>query len=333
MNVRETLTPFLAALADRVKFDHPLAEYTHFRVGGPADALVDVTSVEELCEVLRALKASKIPWWILGSGSNVLVLDKGIRGVVLHLEGAFLKVEREGRQREIVRAATNENFRGRLRPAMTDPARKRRTQRVSAGGAVLMPGLAHTTAHWGLSGLECLVGIPGTVGGGIYMNAGVPEGEIKDGLVSVQGVSPEGEVKRWRKDELDLAYRRSVFQRAPAVVTSAEFELEESTPEACEAKLRGFLRKRTFQPLGEPNIGSMFRNPPGRFAGRLIEQAGLKGMSQGKVQVSPKHANFFINTGGGTASDTLVLLDIVRRKVQAETGINLEPEILVVGEK
>ena len=165
------------------------------------------------------------------------------------------------------------------------------------------------------------------------MNAGVPEGEIKDCLTVVKGVTPEGEECVWPKGELDFGYRRSVFQQSPVVVVSAEFELEASTPEACEAKLRDFLRKRTFQPLGEPNIGSMFRNPPGRFAGQLIEQVGLKGMTQGKVQVSPKHANFFINTGGATAEEALALMEIVRRKVHDQTGVALESEVLVVGER
>lgn len=301
MTVKEALALFVELAPERVKFDYPLSALTHFRVGGPADAVLEITALGELQDVLGQLHRANIPWIVLGSGSNVLVQDKGVRGAVIRLGGAFLQVQREG-------------------------------VRVRAGGAVLMPGLAHTTAQWGLTGLECLVGIPGTVGGGVYMNAGIPEGEMKDSLREVVCVTLEGREQVWRREELNFSYRHSALHSRQAVVSSALFELKEASPEACEETLRNYLRKRTFQPLGEPNMGSMFRNPPGRFAGQLIEEAGLKGATQGQVQVSPKHANFFLNTGGATAADTLTLMEVVRRKVQERTGVVLESEILVVGE-
>lgn len=289
-------------LGGRLKFHHSLAELTSFRSGGPADVYAEVATVEELKRVLALAASHGLPWMILGSGSNVLVTDKGVRGAVIKLSGAFVQVQAEG-------------------------------ARVRAGGAVLLPGLAHATVKWGLTGLEWVVGIPGTVGGAVYMNAGVPEAEIKDRLVDIGVVTPDGREEVWPRSALTFRYRYSSIRERGVIVAWASFELSPETPAACEVKLREYLHKRTFQPLGAPNMGSMFKNPTGQFAGRLIEQAGLKGLRKGNVQVSPKHANFFVNLGGGTAAEALALIEEVRETVKTKTGVTLESEVLVVGER
>lgn len=281
----------------------PMAQYTTFRVGGPADILVSPNSQEEVCTLLVAIQAEQVPCTILGNGSNVLVLDKGIRGVVLKLGNALNGLVIEGTR-----------------------------IRVEAG--VLLSRLATAAADAGLTGLEFASGIPGSLGGAILMNAGAYGGEIGNLVRTVTVVDPNGQVRNLDREQMDFRYRHSVVMETGDIILSATLKLAPDDPEAIHERIRDLTQKRiTKQPLNFPSAGSTFKRPPGYFAAALIDQAGLRGYRVGDAQVSEKHTGFVVNRGHATASEILQLMDDVKTRVHAMSGVWLEPEVRILGEK
>jgi UDP-N-acetylmuramate dehydrogenase len=291
----------LHRLFPSAKFDEPLRRYTAWKIGGPADALIEPRDAGELIGAVEKAREHGIPVTVLGGGTNVLVRDGGIRGLTIRLAKSLRRVEIEG-------------------------------ESVSAEAGVLYPVLANATAGRGLRGLEFATGIPGTVGGAVYMNAGAYEGETKD-VLDWADVFREGEVIRMNNSDLELSYRRSIVQDHPDwVVLRAGYTLAPGDPEELKARIKEFRAQRMNGSPNRPSCGSTFKRPPGDFPGRVIEAAGLKGTRVGQVEVSPVHANYFVNLGGGTAEEALELMQLVRRKVRERLGIELEPEVRVLGD-
>jgi UDP-N-acetylmuramate dehydrogenase len=298
----------LQRLFPSAKFDEPLKRYTAWKIGGPADALLEPTDAEELIEAVEMARGHGVPVTVLGGGTNVLVRDGGIRGLTIRLAKSLTGVQVKGRS-------------------------------VSAEAGVLYPVLANTTAGSGLKGLEFATGIPGTVGGAVYMNAGAYGGETKD-VLDWADVFQEGKVVRMHNDvetlqatSLRLAYRRSVLQDHPDwVVLRAGYTLEPGNPSELKASIKEFRAQRMNGSPNRPSCGSTFKRPPGDFPGRVIEAAGLKGTRVGQIEVSPEHANYLVNLGGGTAREALALIELVKEKVRERMGIDLEEEVRVMGE-
>jgi UDP-N-acetylmuramate dehydrogenase len=298
----------LQRLFPSAKFDEPLKRYTAWKIGGPADALLEPTDAEELIEAVEMARGHGVPVTVLGGGTNVLVRDGGIRGLTIRLAKSLTGVQVKGRS-------------------------------VSAEAGVLYPVLANTTAGSGLKGLEFATGIPGTVGGAVYMNAGAYGGETKD-VLDWADVFQEGKVVRMHNDvetllatSLRLAYRRSVLQDHPDwVVLRAGYTLEPGNPSELKASIKEFRAQRMNGSPNRPSCGSTFKRPPGDFPGRVIEASGLKGTRVGQIEVSPEHANYLVNLGGGTAREALALIELVKEKVRERMGIDLEEEVRVMGE-
>lgn len=293
-----------AALGCPLLRDEPLAPRTTFKTGGPADRLLAVCTEAQLAGLLEVLKEAGIPWLTLGRGSNLLVGDRGFRGAVLCLEGDFKRIE--------------------LLPGG-------RTLRAGAGTS--LASLCAFARDRGLSGLEFAWGIPGSVGGAVYMNAGAYGGEMKDVVVKARHMDPDGRPGEYAGEALGFGYRRSAYSGGAKAVTFAEFRLRPGSREEIAAKMEDLMaRRKAKQPYDSPSAGSTFKRPKTGYAAALIEQCGLKGRSVGGAQVSPKHAGFIVNTGGATCQDVLALMDIVRETVLRQTGVELEPEVQVVGE-
>jgi len=298
----------LAEVADlEVRPDAPLAALTTYRIGGPARWLLVPHTHAALGAALGALEGAGVPWLVLGNGSNVLVSDRGFAGAVVKLGRGFAGVE--------------------LARDHGGPGR----HRLEAGGALSITRLLRFAKAERLAGLEPLGGVPATVGGAVRMNAGTRLGELKDALLAAELVTP-GAAPAWHPaDALGLAYRRSALPPG-AVVTAARFAVGDAT-EAMIARLDEVLayRKAT-QPLQQPSCGSVFANPPGDAAGRLIEAAGLKGRRIGGAEVSEQHANWIVNVGGATAADVAGLIALCADEVEARFGVRLRPEVQRVGD-
>jgi UDP-N-acetylmuramate dehydrogenase len=289
-----------AVLGDRARRNHPLGPLTTYRVGGRAALNVDVRHEDDLAAVARAVQASGLPVLVIGRGSNLLVSDAGFPGIALTLEDGFAAIDVDG-------------------------------STVRAGAAVTLPVLARRTAALGLTGLEWAVGVPGSVGGGVRMNAGGHGSDISRTLVAARvfDLATSGAGDRPAAD-LHLSYRHSDL--APGeVVTSAEFALRPGDREASEAEVAEIVRWRREHQPGGPNAGSVFTNPPGDAAGRLIDAAGLKGHRVGSAAVSTKHANFIQVDNGGSADDVRTLMVVVQDRVFQHSGIRLQPEVHLVG--
>ena len=290
-----------------LRFHYPMHQLTTYKVGGPVEALWEARDLTTLKKVIRYLSLEDIPYGVLGRGSNLLVKDKGIDGVMILLKGSLAAIK-EGTEKSM----------------------------VWAGGGVHLTDLMSWCRQRGMSGLEFLTGIPGTVGGAVAMNAGAFGQEINKRIKTLQFVLPGGIEVEKNRSELKFSYRRLHMEEG-RLVTNTCFCLDRDTPEAVSEKMGGFLRTRKqTQPLEYPSAGSVFKNPPGApfstlGAGRLIENAGLKGKKIGGAMVSEKHANFIVNEGGATAGDILMLMDLVRLEVKRMSGIDLEPEIRVLG--
>jgi UDP-N-acetylmuramate dehydrogenase len=292
-----------AAFGDRLQVNVPLAPYTSARIGGPADALITVTSADGLAETVSSLWELDIPYVLLGGGSNVLVSDKGVRKVV------------------VLNRAKDVHFEKGSRP------------RVRAEAGVVIANLARRAASHGLAGLEWAAAVPGTVGGAVYGNAGAFGGDIAGNLIHAELLTGNGR-ESWTVEKMEYGYRTSVLkhQTLKIVVLSAELRLEYSTKEAVSVKISEFSgRRKATQPPGA-SMGSMFKNPPGDFAGRLVEAAGLKGTRIGTAEISPVHANFFINHGQTKAEDVRALVNLAQKTVAEKFGVNLELEIELIGE-
>ena len=279
-----------------------LARHTTLRIGGPADLLVRIRSEAALSEVLAISNRQEVPFLILGLGSNVLIPDEGIPGVVAILEGDLQQFRIDGVS-------------------------------VEAGAGLPLSRLAQVTVEKGLAGLEALGGFPSTVGGAVMMNAGCYGVEIKDVLESATIVHPDGAREILTPDDLGAGYRTTRLQGGRAVVVRAVFRLRESDPTAVRGRLLEVnRRRRQSMPGGRPNAGSVFRNPPGDHAGRLIDLCGLRGTQQGGAQISPEHANVIVNLGHARAEDVLALMVEMRQKVANRFGIDLKPELVLAGD-
>lgn len=286
---------------DRLLENEPMSRHTTFRVGGPADLMFLPASAQELCDALRLAREAGIPAQVLGNGSNLIVRDGGIRGLTIVLGEHFSDIRIEGK-------------------------------RLCAQAGALLSRVATAAMEAGLSGLEFAGGIPGTLGGGCAMNAGAYGGQISDVLVSAE-VLLGGEVRTLSLEEMQMGYRTTLPLREGGVVLSACFELERDDPDAILSRMKELnARRRDKQPLNLPSAGSTFKRPEGHFAGALIEGCGLKGCAIGAAQVSEKHAGFIVNTGGATAKDILQLIAHVQAVVRRETGVELEPEVKIMGE-
>ena len=290
------------ALGERVQFDAPMARHTSLRIGGPADAFVTPADCGELRAVLAVCREHGLRHTVVGAGFNCLVADEGIDGVVITLR----------------------KFRG---------LEERSGPSIHAEAGVSHSAVTRFCLDRGLSGMEFAAGIPGTVGGWIMMNAGIGVREQKDVTLEVGIVTPDepGE-KRIPRSALDFRYRELRGLPADAVVVSALFSVEVSSREAIKAEVDRLLSRRSAtQPLDVPSCGSVFRNPEGDFAGRLIEAAGLRGERIGGAEISPVHANFIANVGGATANDVLALIESARTRVQKECGVELQTEVKLLG--
>jgi UDP-N-acetylmuramate dehydrogenase len=294
-------TSTLHRLFPSAKFDEPLKRYTAWKIGGPADALLEPKSVEDLISATEKAREHDVPVTVLGGGTNVLVRDGGIRGLTIRLAKSLTDVEIEG---------TN----------------------VTADAGVLYPVLANTTAGRGLAGLEFATGIPGTVGGAVYMNAGAYGSETTE-VLDWADVFRNHEVIRMKNSDLDLSYRHSILHENPDwVVLRAGYTVTTGDPTDLKARIREFRAQRMNGSPNRPSCGSTFKRPEGDFPGRVIEAAGLKGTRVGQIEVSPVHANYLVNLGGGTSEDALALIALVRETVRERLGIELESEVRIIGE-
>ena len=292
------------ALGDHIRFGVPMSRFTSLRVGGPADALAAPADRTELAGLLSVCAANRIPHGVIGSGFNTLVLDGGVDGVVIHLHRWRRLEERPGG-----------------------------AVRVEAG--VSHSQLTNFCVARGLSGLAFGAGIPGSVGGWIAMNAGIPDRDVRAAIREVEVMSPTGCSRRHlRREELRFVYRALRGLAPGSVILSGLFSVSASDPSEVRADVDRLLARRaTTQPLDVPSCGSVFKNPPGDFAGRLIEAAGLRGARVGSAQISPVHANFIVNLGGATARDVLALIERAQAAVLEAHGTRLVPEVRIVGRK
>lgn len=280
----------------------PMAKHTTFRVGGPAALLALPKGEGEVRQILQLAHQMGVAPFFLGKGSNLLVADEGVDRFLVKLPGGLTRLEREGETGLYV------------------------------GSGVTLAQAATFAAQAGLSGLEFAHGIPGSLGGGVFMNAGAYDGEMAQVIAWVDCLDETGAPHRLAGDDLALGYRTSCFAQRPWLITGARLTLTPGDPAAIRAKMADLAqRRRAKQPLEYPSAGSTFKRPPGHFAGGLIEQCGLKGYQIGGAQVSEKHAGFVINTGGATCQDILDLIHHVRQVVRDQTGVLLEPEVRLLG--
>ena len=309
-NTEKLAAALLSAGTDprRLLINAPMSEFTSFRIGGPADLLLRTADEEELKRALAAAKAFGVPVTVIGNGSNLLVRDGGIRGLVLRVAGENGDVTVLSEDAESVRLS------------------------VSAG--VSLSALAQEACRRGLAGLAPLSGIPGALGGGAIMNAGAYGGELSQIVTAVRGIRPEaGETAIYEGDALGFGYRTSAMAGDGFLVTRVFLRLTPGSPEEIRREMAELsARRREKQPLEYPSAGSAFKRPPGHFAAKLIDEAGLRGLSAGGAAVSEKHAGFLINRGGATAHDVLALMAMVQERVFTRSGIRLTPEIRILGE-
>lgn len=288
----------------RILENESMAKHISFRVGGCADYYVNCTDRKELSSLLSFLTEEGVPHMLIGNGSNLLFRDSGYRGVIIHLEGEFQDCEVQG-------------------------------DTVIAGSGKLLSSVSSLAAKSGLAGMEFASGIPGSIGGAIYMNAGAYGGEMKDIVTRVWLMSPDGKEETVRTvAEMEFAYRNSCLQRTGEIVTKVELKLQPEDAEAIQARIAELTEKRVQkQPVNFPSAGSTFKRPAEGYAAALIQESGLKGVSVGGAEVSEKHSGFIINKGGATATDVLQLMELVEKKVYEDSGIHLEPEVRIIGEE
>jgi UDP-N-acetylmuramate dehydrogenase len=304
------LPTLLRDVPGRKAFQHPLAPYTSFRIGGPADALVRVESETALQHVQAIATAQHIPLFLMGGGTNLLIRDRGVRGIVVLLQGAFRTY--------------------RLEP---DTGAASTTAQAHVGVGVSFSRLALQMARQGWSGLEFAYGIPGTLGGAMVMNAGTYLGDLSQVLRVARMLDRHGQVQELPVETLGLRYRGSSYP-AGAILLAATLHLQRGEGPVIEATMHtSYTQRQRTQPLTLPNAGSIFKNPPGVAAGRLIDALGLKGTRIGGAEISPLHANFIVNVARATAADVEALMAYIQERVHAAYDIVLEPEVRLVGEK
>ncbi len=280
----------------------PMKEYTTFRAGGNADIMVLPEDAHALAETLKFLTEGDIPFYVMGEGSNTLVKDEGYHGVIVKIGTSMSNITVSDRK-------------------------------ITAESGALIKKVSQSALEAGLSGLEFAIGIPGSVGGTSFMNAGAYDGEMAKVVESVKVLERDGSrIFDLRVEELDYGYRTSRIMKEGIIVLSTVYSLEPGNPEMIKSKMEEFQsRRKQKQPLEYPSAGSFFKRPPGNFAGTLIEKAGLKGAKVGGAMVSTLHAGFIINTGGATAADIISLKNLVQEKVYEMSGIRLEPEVRIIG--
>lgn len=287
---------------ESVLIDEPMKKHTTFRIGGSADYYVLPKTIEEVQQVVEACKEAEIPYYVLGNGSNLLVSDKGYRGVIIQLYRNLNQIEVEG-------------------------------TKIRAQVGALLSQIAGEALRHCLTGFEFAAGIPGTLGGAVVMNAGAYGGEMKDVLQEVTALSKDGEIKVLSREELNLGYRTSVIGREGYIALEAVIALKEGKEETIRATMEDLKERRTTkQPLEYPSAGSTFKRPEGHFAGKLIQDTGLRGFSVGGAQVSEKHCGFVINKDNATAQDVIELMKEVSDRVEAKFGVPLEPEVKKLGD-
>ncbi|MCI2112348.1 MAG: UDP-N-acetylmuramate dehydrogenase [Ruminococcus sp.] len=301
MNKSEIIFNLAEILGCEARQNEPMSKHTSFKIGGNADAYIKVNNLSKLSTILKECQDSDVDYIILGNGSNLLVSDEGIRGAVIRLDGDFRKI------------------------TLVDDTT------IFCGAGATLAYLCKFALNCGLSGLEFAWGIPGTVGGAVFMNAGAYDGEMKDVVHSVSHISPNGEIGRTEKDDLRFGYRTSIYRSNNMIITGITIKLKKGNPDEIRAKMDDYmLRRSTKQPLEYPSAGSVFKRPEGNFAGALIEQCGLKGKLCGGAQVSEKHAGFIINKSNATAKDVRELITQIQKTVSDKTGYNLECELIIL---
>lgn len=295
-----SLPTLRAAFGDKLQEHVSLAAYTSARIGGQADGLIVAHSADELTELIAQIWEMDIPYLLLGSGSNLLISDAGFRGIVVLNKAKSIRFQADS---------------------------------VWAESGVTMSRLANQAATKGLAGMEWAATVPGTVGGAVYGNAGAFGGDMAGNLIQVELLTKSGR-ETWSLEEMDYAYRSSKLKRdgIESIILAAELKLSNGDPVQIQERMRSFIQKRkNTQPPGA-SMGSMFKNPVGDYAGRLIEAAGLKGTRIGNVEISAVHANFFVNHGETKASDVIALIELAQKTVQEKFDVALELEIEIVGE-
>ena len=298
--VIETLKEYVPG--ENVHPAEPMSRHTTFRVGGAADCLVEIGSTKQLQQVQKYLQLVEVPYTVIGNGSNLLVGDRGYRGVILQLGNQFNKIQVEG-------------------------------NRITAQAGALLSAIARAALEHGLTGFEFAAGIPGTAGGAVVMNAGAYDGEMKQVITSVTVLDVEGNELVLDNETMEFGYRTSVLKKRPFVVTEIALELKPGDPEQIKGRMEELARlRREKQPLEYPSAGSTFKRPEGMFAGKLIMDADLRGFRIGGAMVSEKHCGFLINAGGATAADVLAVMTAVQDKVEEKFLVRLEPEVVMLGE-
>lgn len=288
--------------SDNIVSDEPMRKHTTFRIGGNADIFVRPESKEQIAEILRLCRKQDVPYFILGNGSNLLVGDRGFRGVVINIMDNMNDIKVDG---GVIKAQA---------------------------GAMLIK-VSRAARDNSLTGLEFASGIPGTIGGAIYMNAGAYGGEMKDVVTKVTAMDAEGEIYTFGTDELEFSYRHSVIQQRDLIVLDVTMKLAAGDQKIIDDRMSELaVARRTKQPLEYPSAGSTFKRPEGYFAGKLIMDAGLRGYRVGDAQVSEKHCGFVVNRGNATADDVIKLIDDVKAKVSEKYDVVLEPEVRMIGE-
>ncbi len=344
-----------AACAGRVLFDEPLARHTSMGVGGPADVMVFPADLDDLVRCLRCLNEAGLPVTPVGNGTNLICRDGGVRGAIVVLRDLQdLRLDRETGERPPVsgtcsgppgmeilprresgdpEGVPDDGRRGDGEDMQGADGAARRAVEVTAGAGVALQALVALALKEALAGAEFLAGIPGSVGGAVRMNAGAYGRELSDILTAVVWLSRTGELRQTPREALTFSYRRTDLP-AEAVIAAARFALHPGEAGAIRRAVDETLAlRRAKHPLAQRNAGSIFKNPRPTPAGRLIEAAGLKGTRVGQAMVSEMHANFIVNLGGATAADVIALMDLIRTRVRAHAGVDLEPEVRIIGEK
>lgn len=299
MDIFETLVSMTGE--KNVLLNEPMKNHTSFRTGGAADIFVSPDGKDSLKEIVKLFKEKNIPFYIFGNGSNMLVSDRGIEGAVIHIGNGFSSVEVNGNE-------------------------------ITAGAGVLLSSVASTALENSLTGFEFASGIPGSFGGAVFMNAGAYGSEIKNVIKSVLVLDESFQLKELSKDEMELGYRSSVFQKKNYIILGGTIVLEKGNKDEILSRMNELnAKRREKQPLNFASAGSTFKRPEGYFAGKLIEDSGLKGKTVGGAQVSEKHAGFIVNTGDATTDDILNLIDFCKKTVYEKFGVIIEPEVRITG--
>ncbi len=296
--IYEKLLPYIQE--DKLHLDAPMREYTSFRTGGNAALLAEPANLSELFSIIELLNKEKCPFITIGNGSNTLFRDEGYEGVVVRIGEGIDRVRIEGNV-------------------------------IFAEPGMLLSTVAKKAMENSLTGLEFAAGIPGSLGGAVYMNAGAYGGEMKDVVISTASITKNGMMKDRKAEALKLEYRKSIFQEVDEIIIGVKLYLKSGNQEEIKARMKELSAKRSEkQPLSLPSAGSFFKRPEGHFAGSLIEEAGLKGLRVGGARVSPLHAGFIVNEGDATAADIIHLMTIVQQTVYDKSGVSLKPEVRII---